>query len=472
MFFSKIIDSNMLWVPRREIDDLDAVKKRLTARSRFNKDVEVSMYQEKGKWFGFPRHYFVDSRELTNNFVDKRADGAEFSFHIKSDFRKGQKEAINSIMFKINYDKGTGFLLDIPTGGGKTFVVLNVLSQLKRTALIVVYKSDLIEHWLKEIKLHTDIKRSDVGIAEDGKTDWQNKKILIGLVHTLGKDRNTPDFKKRWGVVVFDEADRSVPPRTFSKIAGMFPARYRIGVSATLKRRDGLHAIFKQHMGQFRIVQQSVDKMDSRVLVLRLKWFAGNIPMHLPVMVRRGILFKKMERNYERNQKIVRQIFRYLKANRRVIVAAARTALLSDVRDLLIKAGLQKEKVGYYTRSVTKIITVAKGKKIVKNREKRGVKKPERVETAAACDVLLATYKMIEAGTNLPDVSGLILATPQVSATQILGRIERTFEGKKFPVVTDLVDVNYEDCVRWGLERQKEYKERGLRIKIKEEKNA
>lgn len=40
--------------------------------------------------------------------------------------------------------------------------------------------------------------------------------MVIGLVHSLVRGRYGDDFRSSFGILVFDEVDRSVPPATFA----------------------------------------------------------------------------------------------------------------------------------------------------------------------------------------------------------------------------------------------------------------
>jgi superfamily II DNA or RNA helicase len=63
--------------------------------------------------------------------------------------------------------------------------------------------------------------------------------------------------------------------------------------------------------------------------------------------------------------------------------------------------------------------------------------------------VIFATYALAKEGLDLPNLTRLILATPQKDfaiVKQSVGRIERNIEGKTTPIVYDLVDVNINFC--------------------------
>jgi hypothetical protein len=72
---------------------------------------------------------------------------------------------------------------------------------------------------------------------------------------------------------------------------------------------------------------------------------------------------------------------------------------------------------------------------------------------------------MASRGTDIKRLSALVLATPQMNMTQISGRIERFLEGKKTPIIVDIVDVAYKDALTSGQARFKQYLKRNMEVK-------
>jgi len=56
--------------------------------------------------------------------------------------------------------------------------------------------------------------------------------------------------------------------------------------------------------------------------------------------------------------------------------------------------------------------------------------------------VVLGTYKMCSTGTDVPRWDTLVMATPRADVKQAIGRVLRSVQGKKQPVIFDLVDKN------------------------------
>ena len=65
-------------------------------------------------------------------------------------------------------------------------------------------------------------------------------------------------------------------------------------------------------------------------------------------------------------------------------------------------------------------------------------------DAAAACDVVFATHQIIKEGIDVPRLDTLMMVTSVSDPEQVIGRICRSLEGKKKPLVLDYVDFQIE----------------------------
>ena len=343
------------------------------------------------------------------------------------------------------------YLLKDFTVTHNTVMAINMMSILKQKTLVIVPRSNLIKQWQERLLTYSDLKRSDIGWVEGGKGEWREKKVVIGLVHSLVLDRFTSDFKKAFGCVIFDEVDRSVPPQTFAPAVAMFPAKYRIGMSAVLKRHDGLEIIFQKHLGQVYLKGGDEGRMKPVVLIQHFTPTSGFVYPGSSRMNRRGMIISRLAANPVRTDLVANYVRLIWKSDRRCLVLSDRKIQLTNIYGRLSHRGVPAKDMGYYMRSLV-------GNKPVTERERRRI--------ASDCKIILATYQMIQLGSDIPDLAGLVYATPQSHVLQAQGRIERALEGKKNPVVVDIVDTAYNDTLRWGVQRKRWYRSQGIEMKV------
>lgn len=459
--YSKIILGNYLYIPKDEIENIESLQNELTVTSNYDKTKQIKLYTAYEEWFGIPLYHY--SGKLSDKIVDLRQTGEAINFNFTSEFWGGQKNLIDD--FKKYYEHGrTGFIVQAKTGSGKTVCAIALLSLIGRRALVVVPRSNLVSQWVERILEHSDLKRNEIGIVEGSKNSWIDKKIVIGLVHSLVLNRMGKGFKNNFGVVVFDEVHSSVPPETFSPVTTLCSAKIRIAMSATLDRKDGLDKIFREHIGETYITTEVQKRMKATVIWCNFNPSSGYIPTGMQKLNRRGMLISRLAKNISRNMLIVTYITLMLKSNRRVLILSDRTWQLVILRKLLYAKmpELDQRDVGFFVNTLS-FIDDKTGKV---SKKKKVLDKVYRDTVAKQCKVILASYGMFALGSDIPELSGLIYATPHSTAEQSQGRIERFLEDKKQPVVVDIIDVAYKDTLRWAASRKSWYKKNNIEIKV------
>jgi len=83
------------------------------------------------------------------------------------------------------------------------------------------------------------------------------------------------------------------------------------------------------------------------------------------------------------------------------------------------------------------------------------------LQIAATRHLILATFQMAQEGLDIPDLDTLFLVTPKGDVVQAVGRILRKHDGKKAPMVIDILDNDIPLCVSLAKKRAKQYREMG-----------
>ncbi len=464
-FDTTVVLDSYLRIPAKALPGIRGdIRNRLTLRSKFDENggVEVFVDGPDGA-MGVPIYsYGRDVKKVAKFVDDRRTLGSPISFTVRSSFRRGQAEVLRD--FNKYVDHGyCGFIFEAPPGFGKTFCAIKMLERIGTTALVIVPRSNLVEQWVDRIVEHTDMNPEDIGMVSGTTVNWQGKKIVIGLVHSVALLEKNPlrfgaGFHDYFGCTIFDEVDRSVPPATFAPVVGMMPTRYRIGCSATLERGDGLGAIFELHMGQAHIRGADANRMKPTVIIHNFRKRSGAIPRHLPKLNRRGMLLSALASNPARNLVVALYTNLIYRSDRRVLVLSDRTQQLVILRKLMYKRyGIPLEEMGFFTRQLT-----------LEDGTKRNVSVKERNRAASDCKIIFATYGMFSIGSDIKDLAGLVYATPQSHTKQSKGRIERECAGKKAPVIVDIFDTGHVDAMRWAGQRRRLYSAEGLKVKVRE----
>ena len=147
-------------------------------------------------------------------------------------------------------------------GWGKTFTALHIARKLGQKTLIVCHNTMLRDQWCEEVE---KLFGMPVGCIGSGEFDIDHS-IVVGNIQTLTKI--VPKIAKEFGTVILDEAHHC-PASTFTNfIDGMY-ARYKIGLSGTMSRKDGKHILFKDFFGTKLIQPAQEGTLVPRVQVIK-----------------------------------------------------------------------------------------------------------------------------------------------------------------------------------------------------------
>ena len=164
--------------------------------------------------------------------VDKRVDSPIEPFDFKFQLRPSQQTV---------YDDVTdSCIINAWVSWGKTFTALAIANKLQQKTLIVTHTLALRSQWEKEVQKVFGITP---GIIGSGKYEIDSP-IVVGNVQTLY--RRMSDIGSVFGTVILDEMHHVSSP-TFTRIVDASKARYKIGLTGTMERKDGRHVIFRDY---------------------------------------------------------------------------------------------------------------------------------------------------------------------------------------------------------------------------------
>ena len=147
-----------------------------------------------------------------------------------------QEKAITAM---IKYKRG---ILKANCGSGKSICAINIIKRIGYKALIIVQTMEILNQFKSYCLEVMNLKKEDIGIIAAGKVQIGSK-ITLALRQTLCKIDLTR-YKYEWGTIILDECQNiSSNPSCitqYEKILNNLASPYRIALSATPKRMDGL----------------------------------------------------------------------------------------------------------------------------------------------------------------------------------------------------------------------------------------
>jgi superfamily II DNA or RNA helicase len=161
-----------------------------------------------------------------------------FAPHLALTPRSYQSEAVDAWL-----RSGARGLVELPTGSGKTVVAFDAIARLGVRTLIVVPTIELLRQWRAEVIARLGAPEAEVGIVGGGERRTGPITVITYDSAALPRRRLAG-----YGLIVFDEAHH-LPAASYRGIVAKAGAPWRLGLSATLRRADGLHADLESLVG-------------------------------------------------------------------------------------------------------------------------------------------------------------------------------------------------------------------------------
>jgi len=296
-------------------------------------------------------------------------------------------------------------IINASVSWGKTFTGIAIATKLGQKTLVVVHNTGLRNQWVKEIKKTLGFTPGTIG---SGKFNTSTP-IVVGNTQTLYK--RVPQISKEFGLLLMDEMHH-VPSATFSRIIDSNYARYKIGLSGTIKRKDGKHVVFTDYFGSKVYKPPKENYMKPQVHIIRSNiWLPGG--SDTPWAIKINELTRKQE--YRELISVISTA--YATKGHKVLMVSDRVAFLEYCADL----------IGEMAVAVTG-----------QTSEEDRMRLDELMEEK---EVLFGTQSIFSEGMSVNALSCLILGTPtnnEPLLEQLIGRVVRVAEGKLQPVVVDI----------------------------------
>jgi hypothetical protein len=249
---------NWFWVPKAHID-VDGVKNALALRFHDSysetKVRYVYLYRETETHLLVPRCLWEPKLQpfRTVDCRPREYRKVGMTSRIKLDHRvvNGQLCSTGEIVQQRAFDAllraDTG-ILQLGCGKGKTVLALHLAATLDGPTLILLDNTNLLAQWADDIEQFLDVP-GGVGRISGGVCDWKGRGIVLATYHSIGAlALDMPEeMKREFRLIIFDEGHH-ISAATFAPAAEVFYG-YRLALTATPVRDDGLHIIYDNHIG-------------------------------------------------------------------------------------------------------------------------------------------------------------------------------------------------------------------------------
>lgn len=361
-----------------------------------------------------------------------------FDYNVKFSLqlRPHQKKLVATFL-----DKAYG-LLEAPPRFGKTVCMLSISITLGNKTLVLASQHEFLQQYIYHIEgneqkgipkctnlpeLQLKYKKKLYGFPKTD-ADFKNFQIFTMTYHQFmdevsGKNR----FNKIMpyiGMVQVDEVHKASAPE-FSKVVSMFPARYRMGVTGTVERKDGKHYVIKKVIGPV-VARSKVESMTPMVYIHETGIRIARVPKHWTFAM------LNLAKNKKRNNLIIDQAVADVKAGHSVVIP-----LMFKKHIVEIVNGINDK----YGKPIAVGFIGGGGDKNKKYRDDilSGVSKGK-------IKVVVGIRSLLQLGLNVPRWSCIYTAMPisnEPNYKQETSRVRTPMDGKKQPIIR----LFYDECM-------------------------
>lgn len=385
------------------------------------------------------------------NIVDKRVvgnqiEGLRFCGELRDEQRLAAKELAK-------HDTG---VLAAGTAFGKTVLAAWMIAERKVPTLVLVGRKQLQSQWIERLSQFLDMSKTEIGRIGGG-AHKANGRLDVAVMQTFSRmnDNFLASALKCYGQIVVDECHAISAP-SFERVAHASSARYFLGLSATVVRKDGQHPIIEMECGPVRY-RADTKKMDSFAAfrhVVRVRptpFVPKSDSLDKEGSARFAEIVAELAGDEERNAMIVADVAASIREGRSPVVISERRNHLDALAVLL--AGVADH-----------IIVLRGG---VGSRKLRSIREELDAIPPDESRILLATGSYLGEGFDDARLDTLFLTLPiswRGRLVQYAGRLHRLCDGKREVRIYDYLDQRVALCAKMFNRRAAGYKDIGYEM--------
>jgi hypothetical protein len=305
--------------------------------STFGKPRVISCAELFTKYIALPRgclDAIIDllaANEIRPHLRDERRIGMPIEARFLGTLTTDQHSAADALM---SHDTG---VLAATTAFGKTVVACKLIAERGTNTLILVHRQQLLDQWVARLRTFLDVDGAHIGVIRGGKKKPTGC-IDVATIQSLVKKGAVSDLVADYGHLVVNECHH-LSAVSFEAVARAAKAKYVLGLSATVTRKDGHHPIVFMQCGPIRYrvdakKQAAARPFSHRVLIKRTAFRAER---QNPDAISIQELYGLLARDTARNDMIFNDVLSALEARRSPVVITERKDHLQAIAERLTK---------------------------------------------------------------------------------------------------------------------------------------
>jgi superfamily II DNA or RNA helicase/very-short-patch-repair endonuclease len=419
----------------------------------YNKPRVIGCAEDHTHHIGLPRGCLEDVQSLLADLHvksavrDERNAGRPLDVSFRGDLRPEQKTAAEALLA---HDTG---VLSATTAFGKTVVAAWLIAQRGVNTLVLVHRRQLLEQWVERLSAFLGLPPKNIGKIGGGRRK-PTSSLDVAVIQSLVRKGVVSDQVAQYGHLIVDECHH-LSAQSFERVVRRAKAKYVVGLSATIARKDGHHPIIFMQCGPVRHrvdakAQAAVRPFEHAVHV-RPTSFRPLKAANQDARIQFHDLYDELIADDARNQSICNDVMQAVQEGRSPLILTERNEHLARL------AGLMSA-----TDCHLVVLRGGLGRKEIRATVEQLAAIPENESR-----VLLATGRYVGEGFDDARLDTLFLTLPvswRGTIAQYVGRLHRLHHGKREVRVYDYADLNVPMLARMFDRRCRGYESVGYTI--------
>ena len=279
-------------------------------------------------------HELLSKLKITPVIRDERSCGRALAVEFRGALRQEQQTAARTML-----DHDTG-VLSASTAFGKTVIAAWLIAQRRVNTLVLVHRRQLLEQWIERLRTFLDLDPKSIGYIGGGRRKLSGA-IDIALIQSLARGGVVDDCVAEYGHLIVDECHH-LSAHGFEQVARRAKAKFVIGLSATVTRKDGHHPIVFMQCGPVRhrvdARKQAAARPFEHVVHVRSTAFRPVRTAHADVRIQFHDLCDELIADDARNSLICDDVIQVVRDGRSPIVLTERNAHLDRLGAVIAPA--------------------------------------------------------------------------------------------------------------------------------------
>jgi superfamily II DNA or RNA helicase/very-short-patch-repair endonuclease len=423
--------------------------------STYDKPRVIACAEDHPKHIGLPRGCLDDLLQTLSDLhiksvvQDQRNPGQPLNVTFQGELRPEQTVAAQAML---THDTG---VLAATTAFGKTVVAAWLIAKRGVNTLVLVHRRQLQQQWIERLSTFLGMPVRAIGRIGGGRKKPTGL-LDVAVIQSMVRNGVVDDLVGNYGHLVVDECHH-LSAQSFEQVARQAKGKFVTGLSATVTRKDGHHAIIFMQCGPVRYrvsaKQRAAAHPFEHTVIVRPTGFRPLRPANPNVRIQFHGLYEELIADEERNRLICQEVIQALQDGRSPLVLTERNEhleflanqLAPEVQQLIVlRGGMRKKELDAISARLAAI-------------------------PAGVARVLLATGRYVGEGFDDARLDTLFLTLPvswHGTIAQYVGRLHRLYDGKREVRVYDYADLNVPMLARMFDRRCHGYEVIGYKIQL------